>query len=69
MYQVISFLIHFFTPSHLSTLFLLDLPQEFSSDDLDDPEIAVADGEEIAVTLVCKVNILNGIASWKKCDV
>lgn len=45
--------------------FLLDLPQEFSSDDLDDPEIAVADGEEIAVTLVCKVNILNGIANWK----
>ncbi|XP_022804687.1 uncharacterized protein LOC111341906 [Stylophora pistillata] len=45
-----------------------DFPREFSSDNINNPEIVVQDIPEdntVSVTLLCKVNILNGIASWR----
>lgn len=45
--------------------FSIDFPKEFSSDNIKNPEIIVQEGENVSVTLLCKANILNGIASWK----
>ena len=44
----------------------IDLPQEFSSDNLGNPEISINGDPEgvVEVTLRCKVNILNGIDKW-----
>lgn len=43
----------------------LDLPQEFSNENLGDPEISFKpDEEEVEVTLLCRVKVLNGIENW-----
>ena len=45
---------------------LIDPPEPFSSDNLGHPEITYKEKEEIiAVTLICKVDILNGIEMWQ----
>ena len=47
-------------------MFLLDPPEPFSSDNLGHPEITYKEKEEIVeVTLICKVDILNGIEMWQ----
>lgn len=44
----------------------LDLPQEFSSENLGDPEISfIPDEEQVDVTLLCSVKVLNGIENWR----
>lgn len=43
----------------------LDPPQEFSSENLGDPEISFKNDEEVEVTLLCKVKVLNGIGNWR----
>lgn len=46
--------------------FLIDPPEPFSSDNLGHPEITYKEKEEIEeVTLICKVDILNGIEMWQ----
>jgi len=42
-----------------------DPPQEFSSQNLGDPEISfIPDEEHVEVTLLCRVRVLNGIENW-----
>lgn len=51
--------------SLLMFLIFLDPPQEFSSENFEDPVIAVNEEEtKVEVTLLCKVNIRNGIEKW-----
>ncbi|XP_068690653.1 neurogenic locus notch homolog protein 1-like, partial [Montipora foliosa] len=40
-------------------------PATFSNDNLGFPEISYVDEEDVFVTLICKVAILNGIEKWK----
>ena len=44
----------------------LDVPQEFSSENLGNPEISfIKDEEQVDVTLLCTVKVLNGIENWR----
>ncbi len=44
---------------------IVDPPREFSRDDLGDPTITFLEETDVAVSLLCKVNILNGVEKWK----
>ena len=42
-----------------------DPPAEFDNDNLELPKISYVDEEDVFVTLICEVTILNGIEKWK----
>ena len=47
-------------------MFSIDHPHAFSSDNLGDPVITYKENEEaVEVTLICKVDVHNGIEMWK----
>lgn len=43
----------------------VDPPKEFSSENLGVPVISFMNDENVEVTLLCKVKVLNGIQNWK----
>ena len=52
--------------TNIVTTAFTDAPVDFSSDDIDNPEIVyLEDEQQVPVTLLCKFKILRGIETWK----